>query len=147
MNKNPYKIIPLDKYTFAPMVWLVMLYIATALTAGVDARPEGGFDLILFEARHGVIHLLAFAVEAWLIACALRLSGNSGTERDGIGLIVLALVLGIGQEALQSLYRHEVRVLASLWDVAVDATGGALGWCWHKHWRAGVQPQTFKEQE
>ena len=119
-------------YMLAPAVWLVMLYIATALTAGVDATPEHSAERILFEVRHVAMHLLAFAVQAWLIAHALRLTGDLETKRSGIWLIALVLVLGIGQEALQGLYRHEIRTWASLWDLTVDASGGAIGWWWYR---------------
>lgn len=119
-------------YMLAPAVWLVMLYIATALTAGVDATPERSTEQILFEMRHIAMHLLAFAVQAWLIAHALRPAGDLETKRSGLWLVVLVLVLGIGQEVLQGLYRHEMRTWASLWDLTVDTSGGAIGWWWYR---------------
>lgn len=139
----PIKTIWYDKHALAPVVWLVALYVATALTAGVDATPDGGVDLILFEARHIAMHLAAFAIQAWLIANALRLSGGPGTMHNGALLIALVLVLGVGQEALQGLYRQEVRVLASLWDLAVDTAGGAIGWWWYKLRQARLRSPTF----
>jgi hypothetical protein len=126
------------------VVWLIMLYVSTAVTAGAGATPEGDIALILFELRHVALHLLAFSIEGWLIANALRLPADSVTMRSGIWLIVVVLTLGIGQEALQGLYRNEVRVLASLWDLAVDATGGAIGWWWHKHRHTGPLSRYFK---
>lgn len=129
------RIISIDHYTLAPVAWLIMLYIATAFTAGCDVTPEGGIELVLFEARHVAIHLLAFAIQSWLIARAIRPSGHLDTRRSSMWLIALVLVLSVGQEALQSLYRSEVRVLASLWDLAVDTVGGAAGWWWYRHRR------------
>ena len=124
----------LDKYRIASITWLIALYVATALTAGIDNTPEGNLARLLFEARHVLMHALVFAVQAWLIAHALRLPDNRNTMRKGLWLILLVLILGIGQEALQSLYRSEVRTLASLWDLAVDtAAGGAIGWGWYRH--------------
>jgi hypothetical protein len=123
----------LDKYAIFSVVWLITLYVATALTAGVDASPEGGLALILFEARHVVMHSLVFAVQAWLIARALRVPHSHGAPRTGTLLVTLVLTLGIGQEVLQSLYRCEIRVLPSLWDLVVDTMGGIAGWWWYKH--------------
>lgn len=117
----------------APVIWLIMLYTATALTAGVDTSPNGGINLLLFEVRHVAMHLLAFAVQSWLIARALRLSAGFVTISRCAWLVALVFVLGMGQEALQALYRHEVRVTASLWDLVVDTTGGLIGWWWHIH--------------
>lgn len=134
----------LDKHTIASVAWLITLYIATALTAGVDASPEGGLDLLLFEARHVAMHLLMFAIQAWLIAQALRLSGSQDIMRNGIFLVGLVLLLGIGQEALQSLYRHEIHMLASLWDLAVDMAGGTAGWWWYSYQRTRLQSPSHR---
>ena len=131
----------LDKYSIASIAWLVTLYVATALTAGVDASPEGGLALILFEARHVIMHSLAFAIQAWLIAHALRLPSSKNAIHNGLLLIALVLILGIGQEVLQSLYRQEIRMLASLWDLAVDTAGGAAGWWWYRHQCTKLQQQ------
>ncbi|MBN1428388.1 MAG: hypothetical protein JXB07_08385 [Anaerolineae bacterium] len=128
MIKKIYQTTYFNRYQIASIVWLIVIYIVTALTAGVNASPEGGLALILFEARHVVMHSLIFAVQAWLISHALKLPGDLHTRHNGLRLLTLILLLGIGQEALQSLYRQEIRVLPSLWDLAVDVAGGAVGW-------------------
>lgn len=147
LNDNPRKAPLLNKHRLVPITWLIMLYIGTALTAGVDTSPKGGVALIIFETRHVIMHLLAFAIQAWLIGYGLGMSSDHHNRSIGIWLIMVVLILGIGQEALQSLYRHEIRLLASLWDLTVDTTGGVIGWWWHKHQRTRLRSQYSKAME
>jgi hypothetical protein len=123
-----------DKHKLTPAIWLVALYIATALTAGIDASPDGGLALFLFETRHVMMHASVFAIQTWLVANALQLPRDGERRYNGMLLILLILTLGIGQEALQSLYRHEIRTFASLWDLLVDIGGGAGGWWLYTRW-------------
>jgi hypothetical protein len=144
LERIPRPTLSINRYMLASVAWLIVLYTATALTAGVDATPEGSTERLLFEIRHVVMHLVAFAVQARLIAHTLPLSDKWEMRNRAMGLIALVLALGIGQETLQSLYRYEVRMWASVWDLAVDAAGGAIGWWWDRHRRARAQQPLFK---
>jgi len=42
-------------------------------------------------------------------------------------LLITALLLGVGQEVLQSLLRGRIRLLPSLFDLFVDTSGAAVG--------------------
>ena len=132
-DNKPRTILLLNRYKIASVAWLIALYAATALTARIDTSPDDVLMLFLFELRHVIMHLLAFAIQAWLIAHAVQLPSDPDTKRDGGRLIALVLILGFGQEALQSVYRSEIRAVASLWDLVVDTGGGAAGWWWYTY--------------
>ena len=115
------------------IVWLIIMYTATALTAGIDAAPEGGRELVLFEARHIIIHALGYAVQIWLIAFALGSLSQYDLRCVTLVLMGLALAVGIGQETIQSVIRAEIYVLASIFDLAVDAAGAGMGlWVYNR---------------
>jgi hypothetical protein len=114
-----------------PLLWLLALYIGTAATVGLDPAPDALLARILFEARHVLMHTVAFSGQIALVAWALRV--ESPQRRAWIGLAGLALALGVGQEVIQALLRGQVFPVNSAFDLLVDAAGGALGllaWSW-----------------
>lgn len=115
-----------------PTLWLIAMYIGTALMAGLDPAPQERLARLVFEARHVVTHTLAFAVQIGLIVWATRRRGQALTRREGLLLIGLGLALGLGQEALQAILRTRLYVVNSAFDVAVDGAGSVLGW-WAGH--------------
>ncbi len=120
------------------VMWVLGMYVATALTAGVDAAPAGGAARVLFEARHIVIHALGFAVLGMLIAWPLRVSARP--DRSWMTLFGAALGVGIGQEALQAVLRERVYLGNSLLDAATDVMGAVLGLWIVLRWRALRRP-------
>lgn len=114
-----------------PILWLAVMYLGTALTAGIDAAPSGGLARAAFEGRHIIMHALAYAAQVWLAAWAVSASDS---DVSGAVLILLAmgLAIGAGQEALQTIVREELRLTASLFDLAVDGLGAVIGW-WLYH--------------
>jgi VanZ family protein len=114
--------------TVLPFLWMGFVYVGTTGLAGLDPRPCCGAARALFEIRHVLTHLASFAIQVWLICLAVRLpTGGRLTRWAGL-LIALGLLLGLGQETLQTLLRHNLSALDSLWDLAVDLIGSTLGW-------------------
>jgi hypothetical protein len=74
-------------------------------------------------------HSFVYAVQAGLVAGAVCLTAADIRPRTRPLLIILSLilVLGLGQEILQSSIRREVTVLGSSWDLLVDVGGAMLG--------------------
>ncbi len=115
-----------------PTIWLIAMYIGTALMAGLDPAPQERLARLAFEARHIATHTLAFAVQIGLIVRAARRSSQALSGREGLLLIGLGLALGLGQEALQAILRTRLYVVNSAFDLAVDGAGSVLGW-WAGH--------------
>lgn len=130
-------ITPMIKKTF-PILWLLVVYAGTAISIGRDPRPVESVARVVFEARHVVTHLVSFAFLIWLVGRAIRPPAEHGFTRNVAILIGLGLVIGLGQETLQALLRHELYALDSAWDVCVDTGGAALGW-WIYHRRARIE--------
>jgi VanZ family protein len=100
----------------ASILWMAALYVATLINEMFRVGPE---DLLLFEAQQIIVHTVSYAVQAWLIASAVNAPATA--------LIGLAVVIGLGQEVLQSLVRGFILPLGSLVDLIVDGAGAALG--------------------
>jgi VanZ family protein len=111
-----------------PFVWMSIIYAGTSGLAGLDPRPCCGIAQVLFEARHIVTHLASLGLEVWLISRAVALSGGTKVTRQVAVVLGLGLALGLGQEILQTLLRHELELAGSAWDLAVDLVGCVLGW-------------------
>lgn len=109
------------------IIWMFGLYLVTTLTAGFDIEPSNLLQVIWNEVQHVVIHVFGYAVQVWLIAHALGPATRSNRGRTAAVLIGLGLVLGIGQEVLQTLVRAELRLLPSIFDLVTDTAGAWLG--------------------
>jgi VanZ family protein len=118
---------------------MVVVYVGTTLLNGADPAPCCGIERLLFELRHVLTHLVTFGFEVWLLSRAVGLPGSRRIARDPAILIAVGLALGLGQETLQTLLRHNLALLDSLWDLAVDLGGSALGW-WLYNRRAHLRP-------
>ena len=116
------------------IAWLIIMYVATALTAGIDASPEGGLELVVSEARHVIIHALGYAVQAWLVIYALDPLNRTNSTRVAVVLMGLTLALGVGQETIQTIARQEIFPLNSLFDLVVDVGGAGVGWWVYNRW-------------
>lgn len=106
------------------LAWTVALYLVTALTSTVEILPMAP---PLIEARNIVTHTAGYAVLAALVAWALGAPARPLTRRETTGILALSLVLGVGQESLQTALRGEAYLLNSLFDLLVDVGGAALG--------------------
>lgn len=118
-------------------LWLISLYLVTDVTAVNDflpVRPE------LLEVRNILVHSTAYAIQAFLIAWALDqdepLRFDARMWKILLGTVV---VMGIGQEILQTVLRDRAYPVNSVFDVFVDTSGAATGLLIYKytHRRAG----------
>jgi hypothetical protein len=107
---------------------MAALYVATVINEILRVGPE---DPLLFEAQQIAVHMVSYAVQAWLIARA--------TPAPAAALIGLAVVVGLGQEVLQSLVRGFILPLGSLVDLVVDGAGAGLGVWLLGRWRGRSQ--------
>ncbi len=107
--------------------WMVALYVGTALIAGKDPRPPGGLQLVVFEARHIITHTVVYAIQAWLLARAAVHDRPEELRRSLPLWLAMTILIGVGQEVLQNVLREFIRFWPSVFDVATDGVGGALG--------------------
>jgi VanZ family protein len=107
--------------------WMVALYVGTALIAGKDPRPPGGLELVIFEARHILTHTIVYAIQAWLLARTAIHDRPEDLRRSLPLWLAMATLIGVGQEVLQNALREVIRFWPSVFDVAVDAIGAAVG--------------------
>lgn len=105
-------------------VWLFALYIVTAVTARNDLLPV---PPELLEARNIIVHAVTYAVLGVLLAWASDRPGRRFDARAWLVLLSTALILGVGQEALQTVLRWRLRPAQSLFDLFVDTSGAAAG--------------------
>ncbi len=105
-------------------LWLLAVYVVTALTATNNILPV---PLELLEARNIAVHATTYAVTGVLLAWAGDRPGQRFDTRALLVLLITALLLGVGQEVLQSLLRGRIRLLPSLFDLFVDTSGAAVG--------------------
>ena len=105
------------------LLWMLGLYGVTALAANLTThlRPA------LLETRNIFTHATAYAVQIGLVAAAYGWPRRELTRRERTCLLGLALLLGIGQEALQIILRARAFPINSMLDLTVDVTGAALG--------------------
>ncbi|MCC6905915.1 MAG: hypothetical protein IT326_08745 [Anaerolineae bacterium] len=126
-------VLPAARRMAPALAYLVALYLATAIMAGRDPRPPGLLAQAVFELRHIVIHFAGYLIQAWLLAWGLP-AGHHG-RRVAALVLLLALGIGLGQEALQALLRGYVRLWPSAFDLLVDGAGAALGLVVFWRWR------------
>jgi hypothetical protein len=120
---------------FPAAIWTVILYGLTLVTAGLPVGPtvqpqatayEIQKSVWWFEFNHAVLHAATFAVLAGLLVFA-DLTSFAGKWRIIIPLILItSMLVGIGQEALQSAVRSRVVLGNSLFDVACDVAGASI---------------------
>lgn len=115
---------PLDRrlLVFA-LLWMLALYTVTALAANLTPALKPA----VLEVRNVVSHATAYAVQIGLVAGAYGWPRRALAARERRCLLALALALGVGQEALQTVLRARAFPLNSLFDLLVDVTGAALG--------------------
>ena len=112
-----------------PAGWLVAIYVVTVLFDNITPPPEDFWQRVWFETYHVLAHGFVYAVQAGLIAGAVYLAAADIRPRTRAFLVILSLILllGFGQEFLQSSLRREVTVLGSAWDLLVDVGGASVG--------------------
>jgi hypothetical protein len=112
-----------------PIIWLIILYAGTILTAGESNAPaEGTSERVAFEWLHAAVHFSVFAVMFWLMAYAASSAWLRGKLKTVLLIISLALVIGLGQEWIQAYIRQKIYGLNSLWDIGMDVLGAIFGW-------------------
>lgn len=117
------------------VVWTLALYAGTTLTAGKALGPSVTQDATVeqvkaawfwFDFQHMILHAAAYGVLAGLLA----LPGWGQTRGECLSLLAvflsIVLVVGLGQEAIQTVIRWEARPGDSLGDLASNFTGAAL---------------------
>ncbi|GAB4479677.1 MAG: hypothetical protein Kow00124_25590 [Anaerolineae bacterium] len=109
--------------TLPAPLWVAALYLATAINEALP-HPEHASPLI--EARQVAIHLIGYAILAALVAYGLGEQGVSPAHIAALA-IGLAPLLGLGQEALQTVLRQEFGPVGSGVDLLVDTLGAAAG--------------------
>lgn len=106
------------------LVWVITIYLVTGLSESLPS-PD------LLEVQRIIIHTLGYAFLGWLMVIARE----PRPIRVGLILVGLALLVGAGQEILQSLSRGRVYLAASLFDLGVDGIGAALGLLLGARWQ------------
>ncbi len=101
------------------ILWLLALYGATT----VQFLLRTDLPQWQLELRQIVLHLAAYGVGGWLMARAWHGLPGAGRRHWLLLVVVMAALVGLGQEVLQSLLRGMVRAGPSLFDLAVDALG------------------------
>jgi len=107
------------------VIWLVAIYVVTVLSEGFDPPPTELWARVLFELKHVAAHSFVFGVQTILIFTGLRW-GVRPSNLSLAPLVALIIVLGLGQETLQSLLRHQVTIPGSAFDLATDGTAALL---------------------
>lgn len=105
-------------------LWLIAVYVVTAITATNNILPV---PPELLEARNIIVHATTYAITGVLLAWAGDRPGQRFDAGALLVLLITALLLGVGQEVLQSLLRGRIRLLPSLFDLFVDTGGAAVG--------------------
>lgn len=119
----------------AAIAWTLGLYVGTMVTAGKAFIPtvaqEATAEQIRmawfwFDFQHVILHAAAYGVLAGLLV----LPAGDKTRREQLSLLVLLLsvilMVGLGQEAIQTAIRWQLRLADSLGDLATNLLGAAL---------------------
>jgi hypothetical protein len=114
---------PMRKLTPA-ILWLIFIYLITALAEDLPPPPDGFWARVFDESKHVVAHGGVYGVQALLIVAAVGYPGMGWRAWQPV--LILILVLGLGQEALQILMRHRFQPIGSPFDLLVDASGASL---------------------
>lgn len=115
--------------------WTLALYAGTTVTAGKTLVPlvtqnatteQVRAAWFWFDFQHVILHAAAYGVLAGLMA----LPAWGKTRKQHLSLLVVflsvVLLVGLGQEAIQTVIRWEVRPADSLSDLASNFTGATL---------------------
>lgn len=118
------------------IIWTLALYTGTTLTAGQALVPpmtqEATVEQVRiawfwFDFQHVILHTAAYGVLAGLLALP---AWDSKTRREQFSLLaiflVVVLIVGLGQETIQTVIRWEVRLVDSLGDLVSNLAGAAL---------------------
>ncbi|MBN1311054.1 MAG: hypothetical protein JXB30_06505 [Anaerolineae bacterium] len=117
------------------IAWTLALYMGTALTAGQafipataqNATPEQIKQAWLwFELKHVILHAAAYSVLVWLLAWPYGGDWKKKRRRFLVNLLTAILLIGLGQEAVQSIVRWQIRLTNSLVDLASNTGGAAM---------------------
>ncbi len=137
-----------------PAGWLIAIYLITVLSEDFRPPPENFWQRLWFETYHVLAHGGVYAIQAGLIAGAVRLAPADIRPRARSAILIVGLiaVFGLGQEVLQSVLRHEITLLGSTWDILVDASGAAAAlWAYARsgvlRLLAGFPSRALKIQE
>jgi hypothetical protein len=112
------------------VLWLIMIYIVTAMAENLPPPDDGFWARVLDELRHVAAHSFVWGVELALIIYAVGIPRAAGNVRL---LLALILAFGIGQEALQIIQRNRIQWIGTPWDLTVDLTAAALVLRWFQH--------------
>lgn len=99
------------------ILWVLALYGATT----VQFLLRTDLAVWQIELRQIALHLVAYGAGGWLMARAWH-----GLPHWMLAVVGMAVLLGGGQETLQSVLRLAVQVGPSLFDLAVDALGAFI---------------------
>jgi hypothetical protein len=121
--------------SIAALGWVLTLYGLTAATAGLNVGPAAppqataaqlSESAVWFEANHVVLHAACFAVLMGIIAFGNRTILASRKLPIVASLVALAVLVGMGQEALQGAIRARLVLDNSLFDLVCDLAGALL---------------------
>lgn len=104
---------------FILILWIGFMYLATVINEWTATDIPSPF---LFELAHVIIHALGFAILALLVIWAAEKS-----EKMLLAILFAALIVGLGQEVIQSVMRSAINPGLSLFDLLVDSVGAMLG--------------------
>jgi hypothetical protein len=108
----------------APILWLIFIYVITALAEDLPPPGDTFWAHVLDELKHVSAHSLVYGVMMLLLIWSIGYPGS--TLRDARPLLILIFVFGVGQELLQVFLRHRVQWIGSPWDLTVDVSAAAL---------------------
>ncbi len=140
----------MNKYLPA-IVWTLALYAGTTLTAGKAFTPQLAEHAtpeqlraawFWFDFQHVILHAAAYGALAGLLALpAWDKTKKSYLPRMAAFLLIVTIV-GLGQEAIQTVIRWEVRLADSLGDLVSNVSGAALilGIVLAKRWQQVLRP-------
>lgn len=128
--------IPPMRKLIPAILWLIFIYVITALAEDLPPPPEGFWSWLMDEARHVIAHAGVYGIEALLIVAAVGYP--IGGWRAWRPILLLILALGLGQEALQVLMRHKFQFIGTPFDLLVDVSGASFALWLYPHlmrWR------------
>jgi hypothetical protein len=130
------------------IVWLILIYIVTAMAENLPPPNDSFWARVLDEGRHVAAHSFVWGVEIALIMYA---AGIPRAARDARLLLALILAFGIGQETMQIIQRDRIQWVGTPWDLTVDVTAAVLVLRWfqqrYPQQTAPHHPSLSHEQE
>jgi len=115
------------------VLWLIFIYVLTALADTVEHPPTEFWARVAFEVEHLLAHSSVYAIETWLI---LRTVGIPNDRRTLLILLALMVVFGVGQETMQAILRAKLELLGSVWDLFTDGVGAIIAVRLYRGWQS-----------